>query len=177
MEVGSIIKRYRQKQGLTLAELAARTELTKGYLSQLENDLTSPSIATLSDIVEALGVSMSEFFSQDKHVQYVFSQNDYFIDQHDDYSIAWVVPNAQKNEMEPILLTLEKQGQSRRFYVHDGQEFGYVLTGKIALVFDDTVLKVKKGETFYLFGDKEYVIKNLAQSKSKVLWVCTPPIL
>ena len=63
MEIGSKIKRLRAQQGLTLEELASRCELTKGFLSQLERDLTSPSIATLADILEALGSSLSEFFS------------------------------------------------------------------------------------------------------------------
>ena len=47
MEIGSKIKRMRVRLGLTQEELAARTELTKGFISQLERDITSPSIATL----------------------------------------------------------------------------------------------------------------------------------
>ena len=51
MEIGEKIKRLRTKLGLTQEELAARTELSKGFISQLERDLTSPSIATLMDIL------------------------------------------------------------------------------------------------------------------------------
>ena len=57
MEIGHRIKQLRTKNKLTLEELASRSELSKGFLSQVERDLTSPSIATLSDIVEALGVT------------------------------------------------------------------------------------------------------------------------
>ena len=53
MDIGSKVKRLRQANGLTLEELANRSELTKGFLSQLERDLTSPSVATLEDILEA----------------------------------------------------------------------------------------------------------------------------
>ncbi|HAX40854.1 MAG TPA: Cro/Cl family transcriptional regulator, partial [Clostridiales bacterium] len=53
MEIGVKIKQLRQQRGLTQEELAARTELTKGFISQLERDLTSPSIATLMDILAA----------------------------------------------------------------------------------------------------------------------------
>ena len=63
MEIGSKIKRLRVRLGLTQEELAARTELTKGFISQLERDITSPSIATLMDILESLGTNVSEFFS------------------------------------------------------------------------------------------------------------------
>ena len=63
MELGEKIRRMRNQKGLTQEELADRCELTKGYISQLENDLTSPSIATLIDILYALGTDLKEFFS------------------------------------------------------------------------------------------------------------------
>ena len=66
MDIGHKIKQLRIQKGLTLEELASRSELTKGFLSQMERNLTSPSIATLNDIVEALGSSLSEFFREDK---------------------------------------------------------------------------------------------------------------
>ena len=64
MEIGVKIKQLRQQRGLTQEELAARTELTKGFISQLERDLTSPSIATLMDILEALGTDVASFFRE-----------------------------------------------------------------------------------------------------------------
>lgn len=78
MKIGSKIKRMRIQQELTLEELASRCELTKGFLSQLERDLTSPSIATLSDILEALGSSLSEFFTDSPEEQIVFRQAGFF---------------------------------------------------------------------------------------------------
>lgn len=64
MEIGSKIKQLRQQLNLSQAELADRCELTKGYISQLENDITSPSIATLCDILAALGTDLAEFFKK-----------------------------------------------------------------------------------------------------------------
>ena len=55
----------RNQKGLTQEELADRCELTKGYISQLENDLNSPSIATLADILSALGSNLAEFFKEE----------------------------------------------------------------------------------------------------------------
>lgn len=73
MNIGEKIKRIRVKNQLTLEELANRSELTKGFLSQVERNLTSPSIATLEDILEALGTSLGEFFAEDKEEQIVFT--------------------------------------------------------------------------------------------------------
>ena len=57
------IKELRIRNGLTQEELADRAELSKGFISQLERDLTSPSISTLEDILQCLGISVSEFFA------------------------------------------------------------------------------------------------------------------
>ena len=62
LEIGEKIKRRRVSLGLTQEELAARVELSKGFISQVERDLTSPSIATLTDILSALGSNLAEFF-------------------------------------------------------------------------------------------------------------------
>ena len=65
MEIGSKIRELRILNGLTQEELADRSELSKGFISQLENDVTSPSISTLEDILQCLGMTISEFFSAD----------------------------------------------------------------------------------------------------------------
>ena len=107
MEIGGKIKERRTLLMLTQQELADRCELTKGYISQLENDLTSPSIATLIDILSALGTDLKEFFADaDKDEKVVFSKDEFIEKITDEYKLDWLVPNAQKNEMEPILLKL-----------------------------------------------------------------------
>lgn len=86
----------------------------KGFISQLERDLTSPSIATLMDILQCLGTSIGEFFNETPEEQIVFGKTDYF-EKHDQElknEIKWIIPNAQKNMMEPILLTLEPGGET-----------------------------------------------------------------
>ena len=74
MELGKRLRRLRQKRNLTQEELADRCELSKGFISQVERDLTSPSIATLNDILESLGSDLKTFFSEDIREQIVFSK-------------------------------------------------------------------------------------------------------
>ena len=62
----------------TQEELADRAELSKGFISQLERNLTSPSIATLTDILQCLGSTLSEFFYEPPEEQIVFGKSDYF---------------------------------------------------------------------------------------------------
>ncbi|MDO4414855.1 MAG: XRE family transcriptional regulator [Erysipelotrichaceae bacterium] len=176
-DLGARIKALRMKNGLTLEELGSRTELTKGFLSQLERNLTSPSLATLEDIVEVLGVTMSGFFADDEE-QVVFTKEDAFIDEQEGRTLHWIVPNAQKNRMEPLVLELEPGEQSQQIEPHEGEEFGYVLAGKIMIVrgSDTRKLIVKKGESFYLKGNETHSLVNNGSTAARILWVSTPPI-
>ena len=78
MDIGGKIKRLRVRLGLTQEELAARTELSKGFISQLERNLTFPSIATLIDMLECLGSTPQAFFSDAGSEKMVFSPADMF---------------------------------------------------------------------------------------------------
>jgi len=176
MEIGKKIRKYRVQNNLTLEELASRCELTKGFLSQIENDLTSPSISTLKDIVEALGMDLSTFFKEDTHEQIVFTASDYFVDERSLFKITWIVPNAQKNEMEPILLELDQSGESFEILPHEGEEFGYVLQGKVSLVHGEEEYILESGATFYLKGDRTHYFRNSNKDNATILWVSTPPM-
>ena len=78
MDIGKKLKNLRNQCGLTQEELADRAELSKGYISQLEHNMTSPSIATLADILQCLGSSLEEFFTGTSEEQVVFGEEEYF---------------------------------------------------------------------------------------------------
>jgi len=69
MKIGKKIKNLRLKKGLTQEELGERTDLSKGYISQLERDLSSPSIDTFFNILEVLGCTPKEFFDEEEREQ------------------------------------------------------------------------------------------------------------
>ncbi len=174
IEIGRKIKQYRLQLGLTQEELAQRTELTKGYISQLENDLCSPSIATLQDILNVLGVSLQEFFTTPIKEKVVYRHADYFSSQNGDGTNTWLIPNSQVKEMEPIILTLPPKGQCQERLPFEGEEFGYVLQGSLEIVTANEKHKVKKGESFSINGKKQHVLKNNGKTECKVIWVTTP---
>ena len=175
MDIGDRIRRLRKTNGLTLQELADRSELTKGFLSQVERNLTSPSIATLIDILEALGTTPAEFFREDREEQIVFTSRDFFVKEEEDYGVTFIVPNAQKNRMEPIVLTLKGGGISPQYEPMEAEEFGYVLAGKIELHYGSRVFSVRKGQSFYFPCDQVHYLKNPGSSEAKVIWVTSPP--
>ena len=175
MDIGAKLKELRILKGLTQEELADRAELSKGFISQLERDLTSPSIATLMDILQCLGTSIGEFFNETPEEQIVFGKTDYF-EKHDlelKNEIKWIIPNAQKNMMEPIMLTLEPGGSTYPDNPHEGEEFGYVLQGSISIHIGSKIYKAKRGESFYFTPDKKHYLTS--KTGASLIWVSSPP--
>lgn len=177
MKIGNKIKELRVQKGLTQEELADRAELSKGFISQLERDLTSPSIATLVDILQCLGTNLEEFFTNTSSEQVVFKKTDFFekYDNELKNEIKWIIPNAQKNMMEPILLTLDPEGSTYPDNPHEGEEFGYVLQGSINIHIGNKTFKAKKGEAFYFTSNKKHFISAQGKTGASLIWVSTPP--
>lgn len=175
MEIGAKIRELRLKSNLTQEELADRCELTKGYISQLENELTSPSIATLKDILQTLGSSLSEFFDDDEDEKVVFGADDYFEKQTDGACITWLVPSAQKNAMEPIKLNISVGAKTEKDLPHEGEEFGYVLCGKIKIVLGKHSYVAKQNETFYFRPSKAHYLQNIGDCEATIIWLSSPP--
>ena len=175
IDIGLKLKELRILKGLTQEELADRAELSKGFISQLERNLTSPSIATLTDILQCLGSTLSEFFYEPPEEQIVFGKSDYFekYDPELKNNIKWIIPNAQKNRMEPILLTLEAGGETYPDNPHEGEEFGYVLSGSVIIHLGRKIYRAKKGESFYFTPDKSHYLAS--KTGAVILWVSSPP--
>lgn len=177
MRIGEKIKRLRLENGLTQEELANRCELSKGFISQVERDMTSPSIASLVDILESLGTNLNDFFSEDEDEKLVFTPEDAFekTDEELGYALRWIIPNAQKNDMEPIILNIEPGGSYEEDTPHQGEEFGYVMQGTVQVTHGKKKFKAKKGDSFYYKCNANHNIINTGKSIAKVIMVGTPP--
>ena len=178
MEIGEKIRRLRLQRGLTQEELADRCELSKGFISLLERDLTSPSIATLTDILECLGSDLPAFFSEQKDEKLVFTEDDTYVKEDAEElkgSIRWLVPSAQKNRMEPILVEMDAGGKTPEDDPHEGEEFGYVLSGAVQIVLGERVVRARKGESFYFRPTEPHKLTNPGKTPARFLWVSTPP--
>ena len=177
MKIGNKIRRLRLQRGLTQEELADRCELSKSFISLLERDLTSPSLDTLSDLLETLGSDLPTFF-REKDEKLVFGSDDIFVKEDPEGMkgmIKWLIPSAQKNQMEPILVEMAPGGETAEDDPHEGEEFGYVLAGTIRIVLGDRTERVRKDESFYFRSTAPHKLVNAGKGVCRVLWVSTPP--
>ena len=175
-DVGKRIKDLRQQNGLTQQELADRAELTKGFISQLERGQVTPSLVTLFDLIECLGTTPADFFRDSSKEKIVFSEKDFFEKVDESGNVTeWIVPSAQSNQMEPVLVTITPHGALPQDEPHNGEEFGYVLSGRITLWREEMKFDVRAGESFYYEADRPHRIENPGNRPAKLLWVSTPP--
>jgi len=176
MKIGERIKNLRQMSSLTQEELAARANLTKGFISQVERDLTSISLDSLVQILGALDENISDFFRETSQEKMVYREKDRVpIEKERIESFEFLVPGATNRRLEPVLLTL-KQGQATaKEKPHEGEEFGFVLQGRVSLRFGKEITKLKKGECFYLWAEKEHWLENTSSRNAVILWITSPP--
>ena len=179
MEIGHKLKRLRIANALTQEELAERTDLSKGFISQIENDTASPSIATLEDILEALGTTPTEFFSDiEKDEKVVYKKTDRVLtpDSNDKFQVELLIPGSGKRKMDPVLVTISPKQESFKDPVHEGEELGVLLQGAVELNLEDNKYSLKKGDCFYFSADKKHSIINRGNQTARILWVVTPPL-
>lgn len=180
MEIGKKIKNLRLKKGLTQEELGERTDLSKGYISQLERDLSSPSLETFFSILEVLGCQPHEFFDQDTMVQkVVYKKEDYtnYCDEEKGYHIEWLVHESNEKEMEPIRLILEKKGEFKEFEPSLSETFGYVLKGAVIVQIGQRTYEAKEGETIYFQAAEEHKMFNAYDGVTELIVVATESYL
>lgn len=174
MEIGRKLRRLRKSRSLTLEEVAQRANLTKGFLSQIERDKASPSVAALKQILDVLGEDMSHFFQDaGEPEKNIFRENEREPLDEDlpGVLLETLTPDIQYREMDPILITLEKGGHLTNDDLDEEEAFGYVLEGKIWMIIGGEEHKLEKGDAFYVFPETEFSMENRGKQRARVLVV------
>jgi transcriptional regulator with XRE-family HTH domain len=176
LEIGEKIKALRLASELTQSELAARARLTKGFISQVERDQTSISLDSLSDIMEALGVSISEFFGNLGQSRVVFSPKERVIVQDREIQkFEILIPGSTNNLMDPIMVGMAPGESLPTDGPHAGEEFGYVLSGALTLIIGKKVFKLSPRHCFYFEADQSHQFVNRGKVSANFLWITSPP--
>ena len=179
MSIGTKIKELRTMKNLSLADLAKLTGFTRSFLSQIENDKASPSIASFVKIANALGVVPSQLFFEDRREEKIIvrkKDREVFTNEKSRVRFERLVFRTPDKKIEPVLITLEPGGYSG-LYQADGQEFAIITRGKVELTLGNTTYVLKEGDSVYFEASLPHSWKNIHRGKSTGLWVGTIPYL
>ncbi|WP_296186743.1 helix-turn-helix domain-containing protein [Pseudomonas sp. UBA1879] len=178
--LGERIRGLRKRQGLTLAELAKRSQLSVGYISQLERDLSRPSVDTLLKIGRCLGVNIQWFFSTKSDVSeadagYVVRKESRQNIHYDDGIYDQLLTPSPSGQIEMVHSRFPPGAYNRTSYTHEGEEVGYVLSGTFELWVGERHFQLAEGDSFRFSSQEPHRYGNPGDSDAVVLWVITPP--
>lgn len=174
MEIGKKLRRLRKSRGLTLEELAERVGLTKGFLSQIERDKASPSIAALKAILDVLGEDILNFFKGiDSAERTAFKKEERKKVEFEKPGIKVLspIPSLHYKELDPVIVHIDPEGILTNEDWDVEEAFGYILRGVVKITINNSVYILRKGDCFYIFPDSTYEIKNEAKKEAEVLMV------
>lgn len=179
--IGVEIKNLRKARGITLDTLSENSTLSKGYLSQIERGLSSPSIKALYNISRALGVTISWFFPastadegdmRDIIVRSTARRSLTFVGGITDELLS---PNLGR-QLELLRCTFLPGSESgKEPYRHQGEEAGIVISGELTLWIGDKKVLLQDGDSFAFESDIPHRYANLSKRECVVIWAITPP--
>ncbi|HQU72274.1 MAG TPA: helix-turn-helix domain-containing protein [Calditrichia bacterium] len=172
MKIGPKIRRLRKLRGLTIEELAENADLTKGFISQLERDMTVPTVVSLKQLLDVLGVDLATFFSEfSERERHIYIKKDRVVEaSKKGYQIESLVPQLKYLEMEPKILNLAP-GAKYEVKFEEDEGFGFVVKGRIRLGIEKEERTLNRGECFYIFFDNTIKMENLGSRPAEILLV------
>ena len=178
LSIGQNLAKWRKEKGLTLQQLAAKVHLTAAFISKIDHDKASPSIATLKTIAHALDAKVIDFFADELLQDPVVTTPDQWSRvlipgwQSDTKRLVKIVASKR---MEPFLTTIKPGGKSREPYSHPGEEFGFVLEGEITITVGEELYRVGPMSSFYYSSLLPHSWINKGKKDCKIIWVVSPP--
>ncbi|WP_299968773.1 cupin domain-containing protein [uncultured Roseobacter sp.] len=183
MNIGEKLRKVRQDRGLSQRELAQRAGLTNGTISMIEQNKTSPSVASLKSLLDAIDVSMAEFFATLEETR----QSRFFYLKHEFTELAPPGPDSQ-------LLSLRQLGNARSHSLqvlhehyapgadtgpellsHPAEEAGIVIRGQIEVTVDDEVSVLSAGDGYLFDSRLPHRFRNIGDEPCEIVSASTPP--
>ena len=174
IDIGARIKHLRQINGLAQADLAERAGLTKGAISQVERNLSSPSIANLFEILSALNETPSSFFADVDEEKVLFRKTDALPSEITGYkSFDTLLPKSRYRSIVAYRATISSGRNTPPEPAQEGENYVLVLSGRLGLQLGKVSYVARKGESLYFSGEQEFAFSNKGKTLVDFLWVRT----
>jgi transcriptional regulator with XRE-family HTH domain len=176
--LGSIIRKIRQEQGKTIREIAEKAKITRSLLSQIENSKANPSIRSLKSIADALNVSIGSFFDDSEENSrscVIKADNRKVLRTQSGVSFYLLTQGLKNHSIEFLYNVYEKGASTGDFYSHEGEECGFVLQGKLEVLYGEQTFILEAGDSIYYNSNQPHKCTNLSEGETVVIWVNSPP--
>lgn len=181
--VGIKLRLARQTKGLTLKELAQRSQCSESLLSKAENGRALPSLPLIHRLVRVLETNISWLFDENEPEDSpIFRAGERPCITLDDrpgdgggVSFERIIPYKSGHLLQSTIHHIDVGAQSGDAITHEGEETGYVLRGKIELVLEGVTYLLAAGDAFCFRSHIPHSYRNVGEEPASILWTCTPP--
>lgn len=182
MDIGKKLQEIRKAKGLSQRELAARAGLTNGTVSLIEQNKTSPSVASLKSLLDAIPMSIADFFATVAidDTPKVFYSADEFVEVAPQTSESSVslrqLGNASSHSLQLLDETYPPLADTGpELMQHVGEEAGIVIEGQIEITVGECIKVLKAGEGYLFDSNQPHRFRNVGQKTCRIMSACTPP--
>lgn len=177
MELGDKIRSLRQKQKTSIEQLSVKTGLSKGLISQIERDITGPSVASLWKISKALNVTMNYFFDEYADFNQVVHKDERKkILMRKGGRVYELLSPDLKKQIEMLWIEIQPHEQKEDELIsHDGEECGVVLKGTLRVISGEKIYDLVEGDSIYLDSTIPHKYLNMGDEASISVWSMVPP--
>lgn len=181
MDIGQRLRSIREDRGLSQRELASRAGLTNGTISLIEKNKTSPSVASLKSLLDAIPISMAEFFStlEETQMQKVFYRVNEFTEispSREGQVSLRQLGNAQEHSLQVLHETYPPGADTGpELLTHEGEEAGIVISGEIEVTVDGNIAILGAGDGYLFDSRLPHRFRNSGGVTCIVVSACTPP--
>ena len=180
VEVGERVRKVRENRRLSLRDVSQRTDIDVQTLSKIEDGTFAPPLGTIIKLAKALEMKMGYFISGDEEKPYtvvrhhdrkMVSRYNSKKERQYGYEFESLAPYKKDRHMEPFLVTLEPAETEHQRSAHDGQEFIFVLKGKMEVRLGEEIHILEPGDSIYYDSTVPHLVKCHGQEATKILAV------
>lgn len=176
MQLGRKIRDLRLRRGLTVQQLAEATGLSKGFVSQVENGRTSPSLSTLQDLAKSLETSVAYLVVEEDQVPYVVRRSERpHMSVNGNGSRVEVMSAQPRRNLELLQADLPPGvSMSDKRHFHHGEEVILCVEGRITLACGEHVVMLEAGDSCHFDGRVPHSIENAGEVNARIFIALTP---
>ena len=169
--LGERIRLMRGQQHVAVHQLAEKTGYAEEYLTKIEEGKISPPVGALITISRALAIDSKTLLAEQRE-----KRRQSYMKRTKAYSYKSLTPHAEDKHLWAYLVTLEPKKQHEMVaYKHEGEEFVYVLEGRVEITLGQEVHDIKKGQTLHFNSGITHNLKNLSTKESKLIVIVYTP--
>lgn len=177
--IGAGIRELRRRRQLSTRQLAIRSGISHSTISLLERDRLSPSIDTLSAILEAMGSTLTGFFSEISaeipHSPFYKFNDLAEIGRADGISYRLVGINHPNRHLLMLYETYAPGADTGEAFSHTAQEAGVVTKGAVEVTVAGNTRRLEAGDAYYFDSQRPHRFRNVSDATSELISAITPP--